>query len=245
MRRTAFTLAVLSFASVAFAERPTADEVAKAVEQSREIWKARLTLRSADEMRQVAIRDAEIRVVEHQYALRRAIKARNAKKIRDAKRTLRDAEKHLRRVPREDFEAEKHPDILPLNPFGQKIAVGQVGRYAIGTHSRIKIVHKLDDDRFLGRYGRAGTDFGGGRRVSLKGLSRSIQRGVSRRPNIIYRNERIYVGLDVSKLADGEEITDVNEINFVVTGTYTYTLITGESRTVYVMESFDPDKPFE
>jgi hypothetical protein len=204
--------------------RPTAEEVAKAIADSR----AKSLPSREEQLKElrIKIRTIEATPPSLEYP---------ARKQKTDLRLLRKAERELK--DDEDYDSKR-----PLSPLLLgSMRTGTVGRL-FPNDSRIEVLQRLDDNRFLGYIRHPGKP-GYVVRSSTRGVIANVE-GVADQLLGPY----LMVGFkdrELKQEGGSMRLEDLDKRDVIVTGQYRYTSLDEEQQSVAIIEVFDPSRPFE
>lgn len=220
MRKGGGLLAVVLAAMVALplwaTERPSAEQVAMAVEASRaEYLETNRPPTQAERIAQLEEEIAALRVAMADAVAKANTRAKKRATSRDYTQRIAEKQQELRRTRASYSPPEITPQLMPLEPT----AVGVVGR----LNRNVVCDQILDADRFLGHWMDIHAEVPGAETAEIR--------------------QFLFVGFETAKRTEGKPF-GVTE-NIVVSGQFQFTDTEGAMRTVFVLEVFDPDKPFK
>ncbi len=239
MRASLFIVCVLVSTLFAAPERPTAEEIEKAVAASRE---RSAMLATASDIPPVTLSELEAQLKDRREQKIQAMKNSTPEKRQKSlalKKEIESFEKQIKELKKSPPPPKAAPK--PISSYGlapldwSRLSVGSVGRLApklVGNFQTgdVKSIQRIEAGKFIGVY-----------QTSTPGASNLEM------PTTHNVATLLFIGIEQD--VEGRTIQDggIYELNFdaVVTGEYRYRTATGASKTVFVVENFDPNKPFK
>jgi hypothetical protein len=224
---------VLASVGAVRAQRPGPIEVREAVERSRAEYKALHPPVSRKE----AARKVDEEVQQARAKLGRAYKIRSPKQRAAA---IKDANDEIAALVAEanaivkDYQPEDRHRLMPLKLGG--IAIGSVGRLTekgqsadgLGyEHRFVRCVKAINKDEMI---------------AVLEHREPALKDDPDSEPQKIESSRFILKGIPVTASTEKQLLTGVYDV--VVTGQQEYSEADGQSMQLYVLEVFNPDKPF-
>lgn len=224
--RLAVVVALAASPTAMSAERPSAAQVAQAVEESQARYIAVHTPT-------VETLEKELSELEQEHA--EAVRQKDKTRIRELLRATSELKKRIARLRRGHTETVE-PQLMPID-WGQ-LTVGAVGRIGAPTpkgqtKQTIKVHQIVGDGRFLGQ-------------MESSAVVPIVRNGriVGSRPEPRNGPWVLFSGFKPSgELIEGRHVEIV--AHAVVTGQYSFQTVSGAMKTVPVLEPFDPAKPFK
>jgi len=207
---------------VTAAERPTQEQLRKAVEES----KAEYLKKNAPPTKEDAIKDIQERIDDFRNSDRGNFSSQREyqKFIARKKKELPELKKKLQDVKKNYVSKKIEPRLLDMKWQGDlKIGtVGRVGPIVMGDvlSGEVEVLQVTGKSEFLGIFE---APFSGRR-----GERMSVGSG-----RVLFR------GIDTANFIDGRSY-DI-QFDGVITGRFTYETVGGGSKTIPVVEKFDPD----
>jgi hypothetical protein len=223
LRTLIVSLCITSVAAAA--DRPTAEQVKKAVEESRAAYVEKHT---------PTLKGLETDLAKLQKELRGEIRQRprDGEKLKDLNTQIKALQQKVALAKRGKFDAVE-PQLMPLN-FGELTvgAVGRLERMSIGKGAEIIVDQILERDRFLGHL------------RSYQNVAFREGRTIRIRAQAFESESVLFVGFKKAGEVQEGSAFEI-ECDAVVTGQYSFADVEGAKRTVPILEPFDSSKAFK